>query len=198
MQAGGLHPRCLQGCLRGWRSYSGSPAATQGSPFAAVLKLPTAVQAVVGSAPIAASTQAVMQGIVERQGELMRRTRFDWRLGVRFISMLALVFVVFAHRPLDAGGSTLPEASAYAFPDGSVPVICVTLAGEKGGADQHAAHALPCDACLIAGSILVPTPVDIAAHQPRPAERLVLATSEPVLVRPAFPPSAPPQAPPSA
>jgi len=127
----------------------------------------------------------------------MRRTRFDWRFAVRFISALALVFVAFAHRPLDAGGRALPDAAAYAFPDGSIPVICVTLPGERDG-DRHIAHALPCDACLIAGSILVPTPVDIAATQPRPVQRLVFAASEPVLARPAFPPSAPPQAPPSA
>lgn len=126
----------------------------------------------------------------------MRWTRFDWRFAVRFISALALVFVAFAHRPLDAG-PTLPDASAYAFPDGSVPIICVTLPGGK-DSGNHAAHALPCDACLIAGSILVPTPVDIAPTEPRPAERLVFAASEPILARPAFPPSAPPQAPPTA
>lgn len=127
----------------------------------------------------------------------MRRTRLDWRLAVRFISVLALVFVAFAHRPLDAGGLILPDASAYAFPDGSVPVICVTLPGGD-ESNRHTAHALPCDACLIAGSILVPTPVDIAAAAPRPVERLVFAASEPIIARQAFPPSAPPQAPPTA
>lgn len=126
----------------------------------------------------------------------MRRTRLDWRFAVRFISALALVFVAFAHRPLNAGGPTLPDASAYAFPDGSVPIICVTLPGGK-DTGNHTAHALPCDACLIAGSILVPTPVDIAAAAPRPAEHLVFAVSEPILARPAFPPAAPPQAPPT-
>lgn len=120
---------------------------------------------------------------------------FDWRFLVRFISVLALVFVAFAHKPLDLGG--IPDASAYAFPDGSVPVICVTLPGD-GKVDHKVDHGLPCDACLITGSVLVPVPTDLAAVAPQPAERIVFAAAEPLLVRPAFPPAAPPQAPPIA
>ena len=125
----------------------------------------------------------------------MRRLTIDWRLCVRLVSALALVVVAFAHRPLDLGGN-VPDASAYAFPDGSVPVICVTLPAEKD--DPHASHALPCDACLIAGAIAVPTPIEIAEVVPRPAERVTFAATETVFVRPAFPPAAPPQAPPLA
>jgi hypothetical protein len=124
----------------------------------------------------------------------MRRMGFDWRFLVRFISALALVFVAFAHRPLDLGG--VPDASAYAFPDGSVPVICVTLPGE--GKGKTVGHGLPCDACLIAGSVLVPVPTDLAAIAPESAERIVFAAAEPLFTRPAFPPSAPPRAPPVA
>jgi hypothetical protein len=125
----------------------------------------------------------------------MRRLRIDWRLCVRLISALALVLVAFAHRPLDLGGN-VPDASAYAFPDGTVPVICVTAPAEKG--DPHATHALPCDACLIAGAIAVPTPIETGAAALRPAENVAFAVAEPVFVRPAFPPAAPPQAPPLA
>jgi hypothetical protein len=124
----------------------------------------------------------------------MTRTRLDWRLCVRFISALALVVVAFAHRPLDVGG--IPDASAYAFPDGSVPVICVTLPGESKG--NSVDHGLPCGACLVSASVLLPVPTDIAGGRLRPAERIVFAAAEPSLERPAFPPSAPPQAPPAA
>lgn len=122
----------------------------------------------------------------------MGRAAFDWRLCVRFISALALVVVAFAHRPLDLGGG--PDAAVYAFPDGSIPVICVTLPGD--GKGKTVDHGLPCDACLIAGSVLLPVPTDIAVSMPLPAEHIVFAAVEPLLVRPAFPPSAPPQAPP--
>jgi hypothetical protein len=125
----------------------------------------------------------------------MGRLTVDWRLWVRFLSALALVLVAFAHRPLDLGAN-VPDASAYALPDGSVPVICVTLPAEKG--DPHASHALPCDACLIAAAIAVPTPIEIGAAVLRPAERVAFASAQPVFVRPAFPPAAPPRAPPLA
>ena len=125
----------------------------------------------------------------------MGRVTIDWRFWVRFFSALALVLVAFAHRPLDLGGN-VPEASAYAFPDGSIPVICVTLPAEKG--DPHAPHALPCDACLIAGAIAVPAPIEIAAAITGLADRIAPAIAAPILVRPAFPPAAPPQAPPLA
>jgi hypothetical protein len=124
----------------------------------------------------------------------MRRARFDWRVCVRFISALALVLVAFAHRPLDLG--LVPDASAYAFPDGSIPVICVTLPAGK--PDPHANHALPCDACLISGSVLVPVPTGIAAITTAPAEPVVFAFAEPLISRSAFPPAAPPRAPPFA
>lgn len=126
----------------------------------------------------------------------MQRLRLDWRLAVRLLGALALVFVAFAHRvPLPAA-SALPDVQAYAFPDGSVPVICVTGPAEE--APQKAAHALPCDACLIAASVLLPAPGDLALPAGDASESALPAAAADSLPRSAWPPSAPPTAPPLA
>jgi hypothetical protein len=126
----------------------------------------------------------------------MQRLRFDWRLAVRLIGALALVFVAFAHRvPLPAAG-TLPDAEAYAFPDGSIPIICVASPAEE--SPQKTTHALPCDACLLAASLLLPQPDGFVLPSFGS-----LAAGLPIadvidLPRSAWPPSAPPTAPPLA
>jgi hypothetical protein len=125
-----------------------------------------------------------------------RLATYNWLTCVRFFSALSLVLVAFAHQPLDVNGSGIPDASAYAFPDGSIPVICVTLPAEKG--DAQVAHGLPCGACLIAASIVVPTPGEIPGPSVEPGQMVAYATAGPLIVRSAFPPSAPPQAPPFA
>jgi hypothetical protein len=127
---------------------------------------------------------------------MQRLAKIDWRNCVRLLSALSLVLVAFAHQPLEAQGRGVPDASAYAFPDGSIPVICVTLPAKS--SSSPAAHLLPCGACLIAGSVLVPIPAGFAAPSFEAERAVVHAPAERLLARRAFPPSAPPQAPPLA
>ena len=127
---------------------------------------------------------------------MSRYVKIDWRMGVRLLGALSLILVAFAHQPLDLRGSRLPDASAYAFPDGSIPVICVTVGDDKGGA--HVTHAMPCDACLVAGSILVPAPAEIPGPTLALAYSTTVAPTVPLIARAAFSPSAPPHAPPLA
>ena len=125
----------------------------------------------------------------------MKRIRFDWRLAVRLLGALALVLVAFAHRaPVPVAAN--PDASAYAFPDGSIPVICIT--GTAGESPQDSAHALRCDACLISASLLVPQPADMAAPAFADALPELPFPSRVTLPRSVWPPSAPPTAPPLA
>ena len=127
---------------------------------------------------------------------MSRRAKIDWRMGVRLLGALSLILVAFAHQPLDLRGYSLPDASAYAFPDGSIPVICVTLSDDRGG--SHVTHAMPCDACLVAGSILVPAPAEIPGPTLALAYSTAAAPTVPLIARAAFSPSAPPHAPPFA
>jgi hypothetical protein len=125
-----------------------------------------------------------------------RLARYHWLTCVRFLSALSLIFVAFAHQPLDVSGPDIPDASAYALPDGTIPVICVTLPGDK--SDAHIGHGLPCGACLVAASILVPTPAEVPGPSVEPGPAVVYASADLRIERSAFPPSAPPQAPPFA
>jgi len=119
----------------------------------------------------------------------------DWRTVARFVAALALVLVAFGHGRMDAAQAGAPDLSAYAFPDGSLPVICFT-GGEdhtgKGGSPNH------CKGCPVAVSALPvgPTAYDFA-HHAEAAATVVAATFE-VVSRRVFPPQAPPQAPPLA
>jgi hypothetical protein len=127
---------------------------------------------------------------------MRRLAKVDWRICVRVLAALALVLVAFAHQPLEARGKGVPDASAYAFPDGSIPIICVTLPARSSKAP--APHVLPCSACLIAGSVLVPIPAAFAAPPFGAGDAVVDTPWERLVARAAFPPQAPPQGPPLA
>lgn len=75
-----------------------------------------------------------------------RRER--WRVAVAALYALAMLLVGFAHVPLATGAERGPDLSAYALPDGTLPVFCAT---EGTGTDQPAARHGPqmCDACLV-------------------------------------------------
>jgi hypothetical protein len=125
----------------------------------------------------------------------MQRLRYDWRLAVRLIGALALVFVAFAHRVPLPTAAALPDAAAYAFPDGSVPVICVTSPADEA---PQGSHALPCDACLLAASVLLPQPTDLVLPAVMAAEPGLPVAKAGQPSRSSWPPAAPPTAPPLA
>ena len=69
-------------------------------------------------------------------------------MAVAALYALAMLLVGFAHVPLATGAERGPDLSAYALPDGTLPVFCAT---EGTGPDQPAARHGPqmCDACLV-------------------------------------------------
>lgn len=125
---------------------------------------------------------------------MRRRLQNDWTMAVRLLSALALILVAFAHAPLNL--RAVPDAAAYAFPDGSIPVICVTLPRDDGS--PGVSHGSPCDACLISGSIVVPVPADLAGPVVEPSVAVTYLAPTPPVLHAAWPPAAPPQAPPIA
>src|SRR4051812_28124759 len=117
--------------------------------------------------------------------KVRRLAKQDWRIWVRLLGALSLMLVTFAHQPLEAKGRGVPEAAAYAFPDGSIPVICVTLPAKND--NVPAARLLPCGACLISGSVLVPMPAGIASPAVETGCPVVQPTVDGLVARKAFP-----------
>lgn len=125
----------------------------------------------------------------------MRKVWNDWRMAVRMLCALALVFVAFAHQPVSAAPAQ-PDLSAYTLPDGSLPVLCLTDTG--GDKDHHSSawHGNGCEACRLASSVILPMPPMTAGQKVEPLQSLANKREAALIARHAYPPSAPPQAPP--
>ena len=111
------------------------------------------------------------------------------------LSALSLILVAFAHQPFER-----PPRHSRRFglcAPGRVRPHHLCYAARREG--RRAGHpGLPCGACLIAGSIVVPTPGEIPGPSVEPGHVVAYAAPTLLIVRSAFPPSAPPQAPPFA
>lgn len=85
-----------------------------------------------------------------------KQNRRQW--AVRILCVIALLFVGFAHQPVAFAQSQPPDLSAYALPDGTLPIFCLTDTGgsQKG---KHL-HGQPCEACRIGAAALLPAPAD--------------------------------------
>lgn len=129
---------------------------------------------------------------------MTRGMRIDWRLAVRFLSVLALVMVAFAHKPIVLSPAYGADLSAYVLPDGTIPVIC--HGADAGGKDPHKAHGdHGCEACRISASVLLPAAPDCSEPaisrlaQPVPNADRGAETGR--RLRPGAPPQGPPSLP---
>ena len=115
---------------------------------------------------------------------------------VRLVVIVALALTAFAHRAAPVNAAPATDFLAYALPDGSLPVICLTDNGQKDG-DHHQGNAA-CEFCRIAGAIAVAVPPALQ-DAPIDAAKRVSPVTLASLVRgdPAFWPAAPPQGPPA-
>ena len=92
----------------------------------------------------------------------MRGKADRWRWAVRILCAIALLFVGLGHQPVTLAQAAPLELSAYALPDGTLPILCLT---DTDGSRKHAhVHAQPCDACRIGASALLPPPADTVGH----------------------------------
>jgi hypothetical protein len=122
-------------------------------------------------------------------------------LAVRLLSVLALMLVAFAHKPINIASAEELLLAEYVLPDGTYPVLCITdHAVDKSGHghDQHLHNSNVCEACRISSAYLCPQPAPSTGAAPQMALALTVVPSQPVLWRDIYPPSAPPQAPPFA
>ena len=82
---------------------------------------------------------------------------------VRIILAFLLVMVGLSHQPpLGVGDMVTLDVAAYVLPDGTLPELCVTT---DDGEVPHYGAATICEACLIASSAMLPTPVDVVGRR---------------------------------
>ncbi len=84
--------------------------------------------------------------------------RDRWRIAVRLLAAIALVFLSFAHKPALATGTDAALAAEYRLPDGSYADICFGSEGVDHKGDKSPSIAPICEACRLAASVLVPEP----------------------------------------
>ncbi|MBZ9653931.1 hypothetical protein [Phyllobacterium lublinensis] len=127
----------------------------------------------------------------------MRKIWNDWRLAMRMLCAVALVFVAFAHNPVTAGSADQIDLAAYTLPDGTVPVLCLPGSGDQ---EQHktAWHGTGCEACRLSASFILPVPPVSSGPTVNPAQSLAVQRETIFVTRSLYPPSALPQAPPLA
>lgn len=125
-----------------------------------------------------------------------RTSRARW---MRFVCAFALFCIGFAHQAPAVGRhpAAQVELSRYAFPDGSLPVLCLQ-GDDGGGADMAKGFGNGCAACRLNADRAVPMPVDLAGMPlALPADFATpLRAAAPVVH--VLPPNAPPRAPPFA
>ncbi|SCB61721.1 hypothetical protein GA0061105_12243 [Rhizobium aethiopicum] len=113
---------------------------------------------------------------------------------LRLICAIALMMVGFAHKPPPPVALQV-QLAAYVLPDGQFPTFC--LNDNAAQPEKGTVHDYGCEACRLAGSIMVPEPPSVGA------QAMVFATIARTierqfqLQRAPYPPNSRPRAPPS-
>lgn len=115
---------------------------------------------------------------------------------VRILCALALLFVGFGHQPAGMAENTPFNVAAYALPDGTLPVLCVSESDDSQKDSGKHIHAQGCEACRISASVLLPSPVDNLGERMRPAAIAPMRPFIRVAQRRILSPSTAPRAPP--
>ena len=80
----------------------------------------------------------------------------------RLLCVFALLFVGFAHRIHAASPQPDVDLSAYALPDGTLPVICHSPSGTDNGSGK-AIFLSDCEFCRLASAAILPVPHHVRA-----------------------------------
>lgn len=122
----------------------------------------------------------------------MRRTLTGLAAALRIISVFALVMIGFAHKPVFAY-PTDAASSQYQLPDGTYASLCI----DDHHNNQNAGKDLGCEACRLAGGVVLPTPVDQHGVALILSEEVKVFERRQRLSRSLYPPSSGPRAPPA-
>lgn len=125
----------------------------------------------------------------------MFETRTARAIWVRIVCAVALVCIGLAHKPPlspPASVSSL-ELAHYAFPDGTLPVLC--LAGDEDG--KGGGLSGPCAACRLTADVVLAAPGEAGEWMAPPVAHHVPRLRFAAVKRQLLPPNASPRAPPS-
>jgi hypothetical protein len=121
-----------------------------------------------------------------------KANRRQW--AVRILCAIALLFVAFGHQPITLAQSAPIDLAAYALPDGTLPIFCVT--DREGSQKGKHLHIHPCDACRIGASALLPQPNDTFGQPFEAAVAVAVLAPAAIELRRLFSPNASPRGPP--
>ncbi len=88
------------------------------------------------------------------------RNRYTFNTVTRLLCVIALLLVGFAHRIPAASPQPDADLSAYALPDGTLPVICYSPPDTGSGT---AIFFSDCEFCRLASAAILPTPHNVSA-----------------------------------
>ncbi len=125
----------------------------------------------------------------------MSKTTMGRAMWVRVVCAVALVCVGLAHKPPVVGPAAAApvELTQYAFPDGTLPVLC--LPGDEDGTGGDGSNL--CAACRLTADIVLPAPGEAGEWLSPPAARGVPPLRFEAFHRRVLPPNASPRAPPA-
>lgn len=108
------------------------------------------------------SAHCMIAGSRDKDTMQPRRNHNTFNSVTRLLCVIALLFVGFAHRIPAALPQPDVDLTAYALPDGTLPVICHSPAGTNDGSG-NAIFFSDCEFCRLASAAILPTPHDVRA-----------------------------------
>lgn len=133
---------------------------------------------------------------------MVQNTKTPVAILIRFLSVAALFFVAFAHKPIELRATETSDflRAEFMLPDGTFPVICLDSSRDtngKPGETRHL-HVADCDACRLTAKFICPLPAEAVGLTVNTALAQAETLTETRISRIVYPPAAPPRAPPAA
>lgn len=108
------------------------------------------------------SAHCMLAGCRDTKSMQPRTNHKTFSTVTRLLCVIALLFVGFAHRMPAASPQPDIDLSAYALPDGTLPVICQSSTGTDDGSGS-AIFFSDCEFCRLAGAAILPIPHGVRA-----------------------------------
>jgi len=129
--------------------------------------------------------------LMNRLKRLLRLRRCSTLIVV--LCTVALAMSAFGHRPAVSTHPTGVDLSAYAMPDGSLPVLCLS----SGNTEDGNLAPVWCEFCRLAATVTLPEASKITLHFTLSSPIVFFVPEDSGVTRQAWSPHAPPHGPPT-